>query len=362
MNINYYTYCFPFKEPFRTHAGKYQVRKGVILELVEGERTALGEAAPLPGFSQESIEDVLRQVRQFHHEIRKLFEGACTLGDLQVFHRKHDILPSLQFGLDTLATDLLSQRERISATEFLFEDAPDRISINGIIPLMETEASIIEAGRWVRAGFQTIKAKVGQDFDKELAILKRIRENYPEVNLRVDANKAWKINEASQNLQLLNPLNIEYCEEPLKNISPKSLKKIASETGVPIALDESLLELHHIEKVMPHISAIILKPMIFGSLSKLFATNRLAGHHNNKVIYTTSLESGIGRAMTATLAAGLGDSNSAHGLATGSLLKMDVWHDGTYINNGSFLLPDRAELGERYHSNHQYLDKVLNLQ
>lgn len=362
MVISCYTYSFPFKEPFSTSSGSFSMREGIILELIEKDHTALGEAAPLPSFSRESRQDVLNQLKEYGHQIKELFEGEPTLGDLQVFHRKHNIYPSLQFGLDTLATDLLSQREKTSAREFLFNDAPDRLHINGVLPILEIEESIKKAGKLAKNGFQTIKAKIGFDFDTEQAVLKKIRQSFPKLTIRVDANQAWELNEACHYLRQLQPLDIEYCEEPLNKVSPQSLKKIASETGVPIALDESLLQIQNFESILPHCSAIIMKPMVFGGLGKLFATNRLAEHHNNKVIYTTSLESGIGRTMTAILAAGLGDSNSAHGLATGSLLKMDVWHDGTYINNGSFLLPDRVELGKRYNSNHKYLDKVLTLQ
>jgi len=360
MDLNIYTYSFPFKEPFTSSAEIYHTREGIILELVQGNITALGEAAPLPGFSRESKQDALRQLMEYKDEIAGIFSGEVTLDELQVFHRKNDIYPSLQFGLDTLAVDYLAQRDKIPAQRLLFEKAPDRVKINGVLTLGEADQTYNSARQLVEQGFKTLKLKASVDFEGELEVLKKIRSDFPNLILRLDANKAWNLQEASQNLKQLEDLKIEYCEEPLIEPSPENLQKIASETNVPIALDESLVQIEKLETVMPHLSAVVMKPMVFGGLAKLFATNRLAKHHNNKVIYTTSLESGIGRTMTAILAAGLGNSSSAHGLATGSLLKMDVWHDGTYINNGSFLLPDRVELGERYQSNRKYLDKVHN--
>ncbi len=360
MDLNIYTYSFPFKKPFTSSAEIYHPREGIILELVQGNITALGEAAPLPGFSRESQQEALSQLKEYKDEILRMFSGEITLGDLQVFHRKNDIYPSLQFGLDTLAVDYLAQRDNIPAQQLLFEKTPDRVKVNGVLTLEEAGKTYNSARQLVERGFQTLKIKTGANFEVELEVLKKIRSDFPNLILRLDANRAWNLQEATHNLKQLEALQIEYCEEPLMEPSPENLKKIASETSVPIALDESLVQIKNLETVMPHISAVVLKPMVLGGLAKLFATNRLAKHHNNKVIYTTSLESGIGRTMTAILAAGLGNSSSAHGLATGSLLKMDVWHDGTYINNGSFLLPDRVELGKRYQSNHKYLDKVHN--
>lgn len=356
--LNLYTYSFPFTKPFKTSSKTFNSREGIVLEIQDTNRTALGEAAPLPGFSRESLNDVLSQLEIHADEIERTFNGSFSLRDLQAFHRKNDIYPSLQFGLDTLAVDFLSQQAGTSPQNFLFDNPPDKIKINGVISVEDAEQIYENARHLVEQGFQTIKIKVGINFKKELVVLEKIQDSFPKLKLRLDANRAWSLEEACNNLSKLEDLNIEYLEEPLNDPSLKKLKKLSSEASVPIALDESMLEMQNPESAMPYTSAIILKPMVFGGLSKLFATNRLAKHHNNKVIYTTSLESGIGRTMTATLAAGLSDRLSAHGLATGSLLKMDVWHDGTYINNGSFLLPDRTELGKRYHSHHKYLDKI----
>ncbi len=355
MEFNAYTYSFPFKKPFETSSHTFKTRTGIVLELKEDELIALGEAAPLPGFSIESLEDVSAQLKKFSSPIEDLLRGDLSLETLQVFHRKNEIYPSLQFALDTLAVDYLSLKAGIPAQDFLFEDPATTLQTNAVVSIEEDNKTILQVGEFVENGYSTIKIKVGRDFNNEIGILKQIRSAYPKLVLRLDANRAWELNEAIENLSELEHLGIEYCEEPLTGLSIQNLKKLHNSVSVPLALDESILEIQNIETVMPFVSVIVIKPMVLGSLSKLFATNRLVNSHNNKVIYTTSLESGIGRTMTVILASGLGSRGSAHGLSTGSLLKMDVWNDGTYINNGSVYLPDRSELGKRYHSNHTYL-------
>lgn len=356
MELNAYTYSFPFKKPFRTSADTFSDRKGVILEIKENDIVALGEAAPLPGFSKESLDEVIRQLKDQSEEIKKMFHENTSLDTLQVFHRKNNIYPSLQFALDTLAVDYLSQKSQTTAQDLLFDNAAKNLQANGVVPLSDEGKTIDIVRELYDEGFRTVKIKIGRDFRYELEELKKIRSSYPKLTLRLDANRAWGNDEAIENLNGLEPLDIEYCEEPLADPGVQNFQKLNKATGVPLALDESLLEIKDWESILPAISAVIIKPMVLGGLSKLFATNRLANNHGNKVIYTTSLESGIGRAMTVILAAGLGNRDSAHGLSTGSLLTMDVWNDGTYINNGSVNLPDRSELGKRYHSNHKYLE------
>jgi hypothetical protein len=71
----------------------------------------------------------------------------------------------------------------------------------------------------------------------------------------------------------------------------------------------------------------------------------IAQERNPKIVFTSSLESGIGRLMTASIAAGLG-SNIAHGLGTGPLLAEDVWRDDQFISDGNYHLPDAEKLTE----------------
>lgn len=356
MKLNAYTYAFPFKEPFQTSSETFTERRGLVLELKDGEIEALGEAAPLPGFSAETLDEVVQQLKTFSSEIIELFQKDLSLDAMQVFHRKNNIYPSLQFALDTLVVDFLSQRAGTTAQDFLFDDYSDKLQVNGIAPISKGEKTLKRIEELIDKGYSTVKIKIGQAFENELEELRRIRSLYPDLKLRLDANRAWDLEEAVSNLSKLESLDIEYCEEPLAKATVENYKKLQKKTRLPLALDESLVKIRDWESIMPVISAVIVKPMVLGALSKLFATNRLANNHGNKVIYTTSLESGIGRTMTVILAAGLGNRDSAHGLSTGSLLTMDVWNDGTYINNGSVSLPDRSELGERYHSNHKYLE------
>lgn len=326
-----------------------KAREGIIVQLQLNGITAYGEAAPLPDRSSESLSQVVHQLENNSSDINRLFQAEPVPGGLDDFFHKCNIVPSLRFALDTLAYNYSIQARKSSLTQF--DDSPKRIAVNATIPI-STETDTLLAARQARQdGYNTFKLKVGRDFSKELSLLKKLRAHFPDVTLRLDANRAWETDEAIRNLSLLQELNIEYCEEPINRPTYSTLKELSEYSPVSLALDETLTDLSVIREVVPFTPFLILKPMTIGKFSDLFATKRLADSHEHTVVLTTSLESGVGRLMTAVLALATGSQHVAHGLSTGTLLEVDIWRDGSYIQKGYFSLPDGTFSGQGNQSN-----------
>ena len=58
------------------------------------------------------------------------------------------------------------------------------------------------------------------------------------ISLRLDANRAWTLDEALEFASGIKGIKIEYCEESLKN--PEQLDSFLEKSDLPIALDETL--------------------------------------------------------------------------------------------------------------------------
>ncbi|MDZ7714702.1 MAG: hypothetical protein U5J95_00665 [Balneolaceae bacterium] len=141
MTITCYLYKIPFQNPFKTGKNIYKYREGIILELKKEGITAYGEAAPLPGFSSYSLNEVLTQLKEFQSEFKQLFQNRNPREVAVDFYHKNTIKPSLQFALDTLITDWMSQKHGQSLADFLFENHNNYININGVVG---SSAGIIE--------------------------------------------------------------------------------------------------------------------------------------------------------------------------------------------------------------------------
>ncbi|MDZ7658812.1 o-succinylbenzoate synthase [Fodinibius sp.] len=340
MKLSCYSYKLPFSKPLQTSGQTFQHRKGFILSYTTEKYQLYGETAPLPGFSTETHKSVQKLLISHQERISKKLDNSNPISKLQEFYQDADIPPSVQFGLDALAYQIEAHKNNQSLLSYLFADASPKIKVNALISLQGDEV-LNDVARKVVSGFNTIKCKVGLHFDNELALLHKIRNRYPDLTIRVDANQAWDLDKALDHCIELNKLDIEYCEEPLNKITPANLEQLSQNTSLPIALDESITQHSYWPNLLPFTKYLIIKPMVIGSFQKNIETKRLANTHNNKVVITTSLESGVGRYFTGLMAAGLGSPNTAHGLSTGFLLDQDIFPEKNVISDGSIDLSSR---------------------
>ena len=104
----------------------------------------------------------------------------------------------------------------------------------------ESPAALLASARAALArGFSVLKIKVGRPDGAawELAALRALRLQLgPAVTLRLDANRAWSLAEATARLDPLVELAPELIEEPLSQV--RELPHLR--TSLPVALDEQL--------------------------------------------------------------------------------------------------------------------------
>lgn len=356
--LKYYTYKIPFQTPFSISEAVYEFREGIIVEFDHDGIQAFGEIAPLPGFSDFSLNQII-SVLQLNNEA---LENALIKGEFpQFFYVLSQIhnIPSLKFGLDTLYHDYLSKRKGVSLAEYLFPElATSKVTSNGVLSIKDVRSSLNTATKMIQNGFKTLKVKVGRDFENEFQLLKALRSEHPSIKIRIDCNRSWSFDEAVSNLSKLEPLNIEYCEEPLITKEVHQMGLLKTKTSIKLAADESIRNKKDAGALSEQngFNVFVLKPMMIGSFSEIYVTKQQANSHYIDLVFTTSLESKIGRIITAILAMGWGANKYAHGLATGSLLSHDL-NDETEINSGSYVIPQKPGIG--IDLNYKYLKEII---
>lgn len=352
MDINCFKYSLPFLDPLQTTKNTFENRHGIIIEFINEDLHYFGEAAPLPRFSKVSLDEIQRILRDIEIELKSIFKHDKPVSELQNLYEEKEIPAELQFGIDSLAYQIEAGRSNKSLKNYLFPDAPSAVQVNGLVPLLADDY-LKKTEKKIEAGFKTLKYKVGLDFETELHHLREVRKQFPELIIRVDANQQWTTEEALEKCNKLASLNLEYCEEPLRKPTPENFELLHNRTELPLAIDETISQVSYWPNLLPFMSYIILKPMLLGSFTKLFETKRLADTHENKAVFTSSLESGIGRAITAMLASGKGASEIAHGLATGNLFANDIYSDSAFITNGYYdvtmLLNQPKQIAKQLH-------------
>ncbi len=238
-------------------------------------------------------------------------------------------LPSLQFGLETALLDFKTGGKRRLFDSSFTSGEP--IAINGLIWIAGLEAMLEEADKKIKEGFTCIKFKIGaHDFDAECRMLELVRKKYSAfaLDIRLDANGAFRPDEATEKLQLLSRFEIHSIEQPIGAGQLDWMQEICAKSKIRVALDEELIDVdvstegsNLLKMVKP--AYLILKPTLIGGFAKADQWIALARKYQTGWWATSALESNIGLNAIAQWCA-TKNNTLPQGLGTGGLYTNNI--------------------------------------
>lgn len=169
-------------------------------------------------------------------------------------------------------------------------------------------------------GEKVAKVKVGLwEAVRDGMVVNLLLEAIPDLQLRLDANRARTPLKAQQFAKYVNPAyrqRIAFLEEPCK--TREDSRAFSRETGIAIARDESLREADFRFVAEPGVRAVVIKPTLTGSLQKVQQQVAAAHALGLSVVISSSIESSLGLTQLARIAAA--DAADYSGLDTLSLM------------------------------------------
>ncbi|MBR9979238.1 MAG: o-succinylbenzoate synthase [Bacteroidetes bacterium] len=342
----------PLRRPFTSSGWTINERNILLFSVhsASGASIGWGEAAPLQVFGTESLDTCRNALRELTlrlssftdpgslKEIEEVLDGCPEL-------RK---VPTARFAVETALLDLYARTLDVTLSNVLGGNRRRvRLPVNTVIGAGDVDATVSAAtAAWAR-GYRCVKLKVGSgELEEDIVRIRGIRQNLPpELRLRLDANGAWEFNLAEEALREFALYDIEYIEQPVPEEELDELAALTALSIIPVAADESAQHLDQARALMDRhaVDLFILKPMVSGGLlpSRRFALE--AQERGFEVVFTSLLDSSVGRHAVAQLCASLPVSDRAQGLATGTLFLEDTHRD--HIVDGMFMLPDSPGLG-----------------
>jgi o-succinylbenzoate synthase len=323
--IQLYKYRLPFRSPFHSGGRSYNDREGAVIRYTGSGIDIVSEAAPLKGFSTETLDDVLTVLKQQKQEIGAFLYAVSGPNQLRQFLADKQYSPSISFALSCLALDLIflhnpdAQKRSESAHR-------KQISVNAVTGIRNESDLSAKIAQIYHEGFRTVKIKSGPDPLAAARCIEKSASRFSDLVFRIDANRSWKKREIPSILEHFRNLPVEYCEEPCTFNNFKEFLHLKTSSPVPLALDESIKDIRMLNEIISKkiTDIVILKPMLLGSVMELIETFSLSVSSEIDRVCTTTLESGIGRAAVSKLAAVIGSGQLAQGLSTGRLLKEDL--------------------------------------
>ena len=349
-----YHYSLPLKQPLRMLGQTLKVRKGLILRLYDqAGNFGEGEISPLPLMHPESLSQAETQLKKF---LTKSFQQNPDLFKT--------LPPSVRFGFEMAWRTLFKKFDAEEKIHYTAEVILESERVDNHIAFKQIPVNALATGsgddlrhqceQIKRDGFKAVKIKVGQFKVREdlnrLELAKNIFGN--QIALRVDANRGWEFKQATEFALGIRDFNVEYCEEPLRNI--KLLEKLYEHTGMQVALDETLWSNPDpIELPKSGISSLILKPGILGGWGNTCFWINHAEKHKMQAVISSSMESGIGLNWIAFTDLSLLKKRTPAGLDSAKFFQYDLADPQFSISQGNYVFPNSWPV-----ANKDYLKKI----
>lgn len=345
MRLQFAPYMLKFKQPAGTSRGVLTEKITCFMRIFDENKPdefGIGEGAIYPGLSPEADDRFFYKLMELQANVRL---GLPT--DLSHF-------PSLQSGFEQCIRDFSGECQGIYYNS-PFVAGQKSIEINGLVWMGSFDEMVERIETKLQAGFRCIKLKIGAiDWKKEVDMIQYIRDRYDRdrVEIRVDANGGFTMDNAIPRLKRLADLGVHSIEQPIKAGQPMLMRFLCDVSPLPIALDEELIgkftreeKIEMLDNIKP--AYIVIKPALTGGFSGGEEWIELAKERNIGWWITSALESNIGLNALAQWVATL-DTKMPQGLGTGAL----------FTNNAEapiYLDGDRLKYDPEKHLDRQWL-------
>jgi len=260
MKLLLHAFDLPLRHAFTISRGSYRVQPTLIVQLDEDGLSGFGEATTNPyyGVTLEGMASALHAVAPLL-AARRLDDPADLWDELRPCLQAH---PFAQCALDQAAHDLWGQQQgqRVHRLWGLSdEQLPPSSYTIGIDRIDVMVARLREFPGW-----PVYKIKLGTPHD--VAIVQALRR-HTEAVFRVDANGAWSPREALDNARALEPLNVEFIEQPLPADQWPAMRELVGRSPLPLIADESCQTESDVERCHGCFQGVNIKAVKCGGLT-----------------------------------------------------------------------------------------------
>ena len=336
-----YEYDLPLTSRMTTESRARLSRRGFVLRLTsDSGETGWGEIAPLPGVSREGLVRAAEELRGLKDALSgaELHDWSPAAPAWRAL--AGPISPSVCCGLELALWNLGAPQESAAT-----------VLVNGLLA-GAADRVLRSARQMAAAGYRAVKLKVGmRPIKEEIELVAKTRDILGEtIDLRLDANRRWRLGEAVAFAQAVSRYDIAYVEEPTAD--PREFGAFFSESGVPVALDETLIDsgLDHIESLRG-IRAFVLKPTLLGGFHAAYGLAIKARSLNIQPVVSACYESGIGILGLARFTSFLSPTHLPAGLDTYQWLKTDLLVPRLSMNNGQLEIRSSLDSAPRVNEN-----------
>ncbi|MBE0692721.1 MAG: mandelate racemase/muconate lactonizing enzyme family protein [Aquamicrobium sp.] len=250
--------------------------------------------------------------------------------------------------VENALADLFARRAGLSVAEYLGGSWSDGVACNQCVFWGSDEAMRANAALYYRSGFRKIKLRVGiGSIEQDEARLGWLRSTYGDaVELALDANGAWRADEALAAIDRLRHHGVAYVEQPTRIGDWPALERVARECGLPVMIDEGLRTPEDVERTcaLGGLVSAHLKIAKAGGVAALVAIGRAFDRHGVRYVVGQMNEGGLATAVAVHAAMALSPS---FGELYGAMGILDDPAPGVTYHAGKVFVPYGTGVGLR---------------
>jgi len=321
--------------PFVIARGGYAHHRNVIVRLTDDDGVdGFGEAAPNRYYG-ESVATVIAALGQFKPVLERAdpFSIEVIEANLSRILRGN---ASAKGAISSALHDLIGKKLGLPVHRLWGLDPANTPQSSFTIAIAENEE--LERRVTEAADYPILKIKLGTDRDME--IVRIVRNAAPRKRLRVDANAAWTPKQAVRMSAFLADNHVEMLEQPVPANDVEGLRFVRERSSLPVFADESCLVATDIARLAGAVDGINIKLAKCGSLREALRMVHTARAHDMQVMAGCMIESSLGISAIAQIAPLL-DAADFDGAA---LLSNDPFRGAT-ITGGAVTLSNTPGLG-----------------
>lgn len=221
--------------PYRSHLRSSSTTQSAIVRVATDEG--------LIGWGEHNVNFLPNlSGRRMQHQAREWLVGRDPL-NLAAFHQTCPLETRLKSGIELALWDICGKAAGRSVAELLGGVIRPRVQLAACMGIQSYERAG-EFARWyVDMGFSTLKTKAGADMTEDLEMVRGIRDAVgDQLKLRIDPNRAYSPQQALELCKGLEQYHLEYLEQPIPAEPLSDSTWLRRQTGVPIALNESVTD------------------------------------------------------------------------------------------------------------------------
>ena len=280
-------------------------------------------------------------------EIDEIWDRAYVRGGHKEFGTRGIGVVALS-GIDVALWDILGKVRGVPLYQLLGGKCRDKVPVYATALYPEEPSKVAKRARvFADQGFHGVKIKVGFNLDKDIRIVRAVREELgTEFVIMTDANQGYSVDVALKASDAFADCGAYWLEEPLFVEDIEGHATLREKGRTPIAVGENLHMSYAFENFIARGAVDFVQPDVAraGGITEIRKITALAAKRNVPVSFHTWGD-GVALAASAHLSAAVEDSIVMELDYTYNPLREELLREPFKVENGYLIPPEKPGLG-----------------